>query len=177
MGVSMLSDAIRQQLAQLHNSSFGWAMVCCGRDPDLAAEVLQQAYCRILTDASSFAGKSEFSTWVFGVIRHVAHEEIRRRKRQRRHFHSIDSAVAQAHAPRGDHAEIEQRELAEQLGLALEKLSARQREMLHLTFYEGMTIEQAANVLEIAVGSARQHYHRGKVALHRILAVNRESKL
>ena len=32
--------AIKERLAQLHNSAFGWVMVCCGRDPNLAAEVL-----------------------------------------------------------------------------------------------------------------------------------------
>ncbi len=171
------SVAIKEQLAQLHNSAFGWAMVCCGRDPDLAAEVLQQAYCRILTRDCSFAGKSEFSTWVFGVIRHVAHEEIRRRKRQRQHYQSIDSAATAAHATQGDYADLEQRESAAELALALAKLSDRQRQMLHLTFYEGMTVDQAAKVLQITVGSARQHYHRGKAALHRILATKWESQL
>jgi len=170
----MESVAIREQLAELHRSAFGWAMVCCGRDRELAADVLQQAYYRILSGNASFAGKSEFSTWVFGVIRHVAHEELRRRQRQRSHFRSIDSASTQVNADRGDPADLEQRELAEQLGSAMEKLSHRQREMLHLTFYEGMTVEQAASVLEISAGSARQHYQRGKDALRRILAANRE---
>ena len=49
---------------------------------------------------AKFAGKSAFSTWVFdvgfrrgastwvfGVIRHVAYEEARRRQRDRRRFH------------------------------------------------------------------------------------------
>ncbi len=69
---------------------------------------------------------------------------------------------------------IEQSELALQLNAALERLSDRQREVLHLTFYENMTVEQAANVLEISIGSARQHYQRGKASLRRILASNRE---
>lgn len=81
---SMESGEIRKQLAQLHKSAFGWAMVCCGRDRDLAAEVLQQAYCRILTGDASFAGKSNFSTWVFGVIRNVALEEFRHQQRRHR---------------------------------------------------------------------------------------------
>jgi RNA polymerase sigma-70 factor (ECF subfamily) len=165
-------DAIREELAELHNSAFGWAMVCCGRDQDIAAEVLQQAYCRILGGDASFAGKSEFSTWVFGVIRNVAREEIRRCQRRQQRFQTID--LAQTKARDANHAGIEERELAEQLAAAQARLSGRQREVLHLTFYEDMTIEQAARVLEITVGSARKHYQRGKAALRRILATNRE---
>jgi RNA polymerase sigma-70 factor (ECF subfamily) len=175
MAGSMESDESRKELAQLHKSAFGWAMVCCGRNRDLAAEVLHQAYCRILAGDASFAGNSKFSTWVFGVIRHVAHEEIRRRQRQRRLFQPNTPIAAQACAVvDSEHATIEQCELAEQLCSALEELSDRQREVLHLTFYENMTIEQAANILDITVGSARQHYQRGKAALRRILATRRE---
>jgi RNA polymerase sigma factor (sigma-70 family) len=171
----MESDELGKELAQLHKSAFGWAMVCCGRNRDLAAEVLQQAYCRILTGDASFAGKSKFSTWVFGVIRHVALEEFRHQQRQRRLIQSNAQIADQASAVvDSDHVTIEHRELAEQLSSALEKLSGRQREVLHLTFYENMTLEQAANIMNITVGSARQHYQRGKASLHRILTARRE---
>jgi len=177
MAASMKSDDFRQELIQLHKSAFGWAMLCCGRDRDLAAEVLQEAYCRILMGAASFAEKSNFSTWVFGVIRHVAHEELRQQQRRRRLVQPNAQIASQAcSAVDSKHVPIEQLELADQLGWALEQLSDRQREVLHLTFYENMTIEQAANTLDITVGSSRQHYQRGKASLRRILAKNWECK-
>ena len=169
----MEADEIRNKLAQLHKSAFGWAMVCCGRNRDLAEEVLQQAYCRILAGNALFAEKSKFSTWVFGVIRHVAFEECRRQQRCNRqnNLQIADQQVAIVHS---EYVSLEHQELAEQLRSALEKLSDRQREVLHLTFYENLTLEQAAEILEITVGAARQHYHRGKTSLQRILAKRRE---
>jgi RNA polymerase sigma factor (sigma-70 family) len=139
--------------------------------------VLQGAYCRILAGDASFAGKSEFSTWVFGVIRHVALEEFRKEQRQRKLFHrNAQIADRDRVATTTDPVSMEQRERAEQLGSALETLSNRQREVLHLTFYDNMTIEQAAKILGISIGSARQHYHRGKESLRHILSTNRERK-
>jgi RNA polymerase sigma-70 factor (ECF subfamily) len=53
---------------------------------------------------------------------------------------------------------------------ALARLSARQREVLHLVFYQEMTIEEAAQVLHIPLGTARTHFQRGKRRLRQILA-------
>src|SRR6266496_2125482 len=52
---------------------------------------------------------------------------------------------------------------------SLANLPLRQREALHLVFYEELSLREAAEVMGISIGSARQHYERGKKHLRESL--------
>jgi RNA polymerase sigma-70 factor (ECF subfamily) len=52
---------------------------------------------------------------------------------------------------------------------AMKSLPRRQREALHLVFYQDLSLSEAAEVMGISIGSARQHYDRGKKRLREFL--------
>ena len=158
---------LERELGQLHSESWGWALACCGRDRELAEEVLQTAYLRILSGHATFNGDSSFRTWVFGVIRWTARTELRRLLvwiRRRAEPATVTEIVDTA-----DGADVvaERSERRQELIRALESLSRRQREVLQLVFYHDMTIEEAARAMKVSLGSARTHYERGKKTLAR----------
>ncbi len=160
-----MEQELERELGQLHSESWGWALACCGRDRDLAEEVLQSAYLRVITRRAAFNGASSFKTWVFGVIRWTARTEMRRRSFWIRRHTDSDGAIEIADTARGADMIAEQSEEREALIGALESLSRRQREVLQLVFYHDMTIEEAAQVMKVSLGSARTHYERGKKSL------------
>ena len=162
-------SALESNLESLHAESWGWALSCCARDPDLAEDVLQTAYLRIVSRRARFGGKSSFKTWVFGVIRMVARSEKRRAWLWSSRHRRSDAALDVPDSARRADADVEDAERAELLVRALARLSDRQRDVLQLVFYHDLTIEDAARIMGVSVGSARTHYDRGKKALARLL--------
>ena len=163
-------SALESDLESLHAESWGWALSCCARDRDLAQDVLQTAYLRIVSGRARFGGKSSFKTWVFGVIRMIARSEKRRAWLWSSRHRRSDAGLDVPDSARRADADVEDAERAESLTRALARLSDRQREVLQLAFYHDLTIEDAARVMKLSVGSARTHYDRGKKALARLLA-------
>ena len=161
----MKQAELRSQLEQHHPAAYGWALHCCGRNADEAEDVLQTAYLKILDGKARFNDNSSFRTWLFGVIRNTARDQ--RRSWWRRFFRDHEwSADRQSNDSQIDPA-AESR--TAELRNAMTELSERQREVLHLTFYQELTVEQAARVMGVSIGSARTHCERGKARLRHLL--------
>jgi RNA polymerase sigma-70 factor (ECF subfamily) len=156
------------ELLRHNQAAFGWALACCRWDPAIAEDVLQTAYLKVLDGRARYGGQSEFRAFLFGVIRRTAMEE--RRRRAIRSALTLGLSTIQHANPSNNGLEpIVRDETSRQLLGALQKLPPRQREVLHLVFYQDLTIALAAEVLGISLGSARVHYERGKKQLRQLL--------
>lgn len=161
---------LAEELERLHADSFGWALALCGGDRAEAEDVLQSAYLRVLSGGARFDGRSSVKTWLFGVVRRL-HSERRRSVALRLLARLRWLAPGREADPASGPAEgVFRAERVASTRRALARLSARQRDTLHLVFYQELTIEGAAGVLGISPGSARTHYERGKARLRELLA-------
>jgi RNA polymerase sigma-70 factor (ECF subfamily) len=162
--------AVREaDLAALHASSFGWALACCRFDREDAEEVLQTSYLKILDGRARFDGRSSLRTFVFGVVRRTASAHRRLRFGRLLSLGRWSASRAEPPASSTPETVTVQAEDERRLRALLLRLSPRQREVLHLVFYQEMTVEEASEVQRISVGAARTHYERGKAALRRML--------
>jgi len=176
---------LKRELERAHADSFGWAMACCRRDRDDAEEVLQTVYLTVLDGRARYDGRSSFRTWLFGVIRLTAASERRKAwlrglllereggKREGGSGKGEAGILAPDSFPAPD-AQVELESRRQSLGHSLAQLAARQREVLQLVFYHDLTVEEAATVMGVSVGSARTHYARGKARLAVLLGNSRE---
>ena len=167
-GATLDPVQLRSQLERLHPECFGWALTCCRGDRDSAAEVLQTVYVDVLDGRARSNGDAPFRAWLFGVIRIAAAAHRRatwlRVLRLERGAHRLDRDP-----PMAADAEVERASREARLRTLLGRLSARQQEVLQLVFYHDFTVEGAAGVMRVSVGTARTHYARGKARLGELL--------
>lgn len=158
-------DALEDRLEDLHERSLGWARACCRWQEEEAEDVLHAVYLKVLEGRAVYGGRSQFSTWLFGVIRRTAQEQSRKRSTRRwlllEHF-----SGASAQVPAWEGISIE----STRLRRALAGLPGRQREVLHLVFYCDLSIREASEAMGVRLGTARVHYERGKKRLREALA-------
>lgn len=161
-GVALEPAQLRARLEAHHRDGYAWALSLCAYDRVEAENVLQSAYVKILDGRAVFGGRSSFRTWLFGVIRVTSAQERRRSWFLRRRL-VYDEAAMEGVACENDPTEpIYRNEMRRHVERALATLPRRQREVLALVFEHELTLEQAAEVMDVSPGSVRQHYDRAK---------------
>lgn len=166
----MDQEDVRALIVSHHSDSFGWALHCARFDRSEAEETLQIAYLKVLDGRARFEGRASFRTWLFGVIRRTAGERRRwqaaRRLLIERWSATESGSVVQGQDPL---SQLIQDDEARTLAGTLARLPQRQRDVLHLVFYQSMSIAEAADVLGLRLGTARTHYERGKARMRVLL--------
>lgn len=169
----MTRAELEEALGSVLAASRGWALALTRWNAAEADDVLQASVLKVLDGRARWQARSSFRTFVFGVIRQTARE--RRRRALVRELILLRPAARDEATPRARASELSPdarldatRESA-RLVAALAQLPARQREILHLVFYGELTIEEAARVAGVSLGTARTHYARGKQRLRELL--------
>jgi RNA polymerase sigma-70 factor, ECF subfamily len=154
---------MRTMLERNHEAAYGWALHCSRGDREEAADLLHTVYVQLLEKPEGFQQRSTFKTWLFAVIRKNALKRRGRLWAMRARLRDLVLGPRQASS---QEKRVFDGELRRAIQRLLERISERQREVLRLVFYHDLTVEQAAEVMGVSVGSARTHYQRGKQSLY-----------
>jgi RNA polymerase sigma factor (sigma-70 family) len=132
-------------------------------DPYLAADLTADVFLAAIDSAHTYRpARGEPMGWLYGLARNVVAAEHRRRARERRAASRIPVAAELVDAD--DLARLNERIDAEadarRLYLAIDRLSAGDRAVLELVALEGLTVREAARVLDIRPVTARVRLHR-----------------
>jgi RNA polymerase sigma factor (sigma-70 family) len=123
------------------------------RDRGAAEEVVAATFERAYRRRSSYdARRGSRRQWLFGIARHAALDELRRRRRV-----AALAAEPEAGDPRIDEADPLRRAAVR---AALANLDARDRELVALKFFAGLDNAEIAGVLGISPSNAGTRLHR-----------------
>ncbi len=131
------------------------------RDPDEAADALQEALISAYRAAGSFRGESAVTTWLHRIVVNACLDRIRRRQAR--------PTVALPDAGPGEPAEprdrMAERETAMTIEAALRQLPVEQRLAITLVDIEGYPVAEAAAMLAVAEGTVKSRCARGRARL------------
>ncbi|MBI5154912.1 sigma-70 family RNA polymerase sigma factor [Candidatus Poribacteria bacterium] len=142
---------------------------------ELAQEVLISAFRHI----AKFRGDSRFRTWLYRITANLAKNRYVVENREKKRFRSLDQPWGENEddkppewAAGGVDARTaaSDREVAAVLVERLELLEPEWREVVVLRFFEEMSYEEIAQVLDVPVGTVKSRINRARKALRDIMA-------
>lgn len=136
-------------------------------DPHEAADILNEVMLEVWNGARRFEGRSRVSTWVLGIARYKILDRLRARRPATTNLDSMaDIEDTAAPDPVASSAAAEQ---AEWIRRCLQTLSDQHREVVHLTFYQGLSYPEIALIAGCPEGTVKTRMYHARKALQRCL--------
>ena len=156
----------RRAMAALYSAHCGRVYSVVRRmvgDDHLAEDVSQDAWVRAFEKLHLFRGESSFGTWMHRLAVNAALNRLRRRNKRP----DVEKAAAVTPVqPAADERILNQR----LLGQALDQLSDGYRQVLVMHDVEGLTHEEIAQRMGIAVGTSKSQLHKARARMRNLLA-------
>jgi RNA polymerase sigma-70 factor, ECF subfamily len=157
-------DALRKVYAAYGQRMYTYALRLT-RDPSLAEEAVQESLVVFWKCAGNFRGQSRLITWLLGIVHHKSINLLRQRSDL-----SLDEPsepVVSGEEPPACQAEAHDRQRLIREGL--DRLALPQRSVLELVFYNHLSLEETAQVLECPVGTIKSRLFSAKNALKGVM--------
>jgi RNA polymerase sigma-70 factor (ECF subfamily) len=131
---------------------------------ELAEDLFQETWIRVLERGHQYDGRHEFSTWLYAVARNLTIDYLRKKNPV-----SLDGLMEdEQHAPLepADNRPmawevVERHEQAERIGAALVSIPTEYRETVVLRFQEGLALDEIARVTGAPLGTVKSRLYRG----------------
>jgi RNA polymerase sigma factor (sigma-70 family) len=144
-------------------------------EPYLVADLAADVFLAAIDSAPTYRPNQGAPVgWLFGIARNVLAAERRRSARERRAVARIPAAaeLVEADDLARLHARIDAEADSRRLYGAMKRLGDGERAVLELVALEGLSVREAANVLDVSPVTARVRLHRARGRLQAELAAD-----
>ena len=124
---------------------------------DLADDLAQETWLRVLARGSQFDRRARFETWLFSIARNLSVDALRRRKRQ----DTAEPAAIPAPVGISPFLAAARGEESQRLAAALARLEPDYREALLLRFQEDLPLREIAEIVGAPLSTVSSRIHRG----------------
>lgn len=150
---------VRERLPAILPRMRRMARVLAG-DPADADDLVQIALERALARAVQWRQDQPLDTWVFAILRNAWRDELRARARWLRVV-ADDPQAVETIAAAGAESQLDALAVSE----AVARLPLEQREVVALVMVEGLAYREAAEMLDVPIGTVTSRLSRARDAL------------
>ena len=131
-----------------------------------ADDLIQQTFIRCVEGRERFEGRSSFRTFILGIARYVLYEYLRQKARSE----VIDFGVTSVQAIDPSPSQLIAGDQAKQaVAIALRGIPIDQQLAIELYYWENLSVEELAQILDIPTGTVKSRLYYARRALHRVL--------
>jgi RNA polymerase sigma-70 factor (ECF subfamily) len=149
------------------------------RNRELAEDLSQETFVKVLNAIQSYRPEFKFSSWVFKIANNAAIDHIRKRELDTLSLEGsphadtpeLIEATALQISERAESQleEVENRELGGTIERAIERLRPEYRACILLRHVEGRTYDEIAEILNLPLGTVKTYIHRARNELRILL--------
>ncbi|MBB5208647.1 sigma-70 family RNA polymerase sigma factor [Chiayiivirga flava] len=167
-----LSELYERTSSQVYTTAFNML-----RDPNDAEEVVGDVYQQVWEKVESYdPARGRVIAWLLTQAWTRAIDRQRRERRHSRVLHLDSTDMASVPDDTLSSARlIDALDAESAVGKAFDRLSAAQREMVALAFYEDLSHPEIAERTGMAIGTVKSHIRRGLAALRKALGGGRSN--
>jgi RNA polymerase sigma-70 factor (ECF subfamily) len=119
-----------------------------------AEDLTQQTFLKVWSSFDSFAGHSKFSTWLYRIAHNTFIDWQRKNVSDRKVHADKWWQVCEDKNP-GPFSNLADRQMAQHLYETVDHLDEDKKHVVHLHYYQGLSIRQTAKVLGIATSTVK----------------------
>jgi RNA polymerase sigma-70 factor (ECF subfamily) len=163
-GLRLREPALLDHLIEQYQHRLLRYLVYLTGNGDLAQDLFQETWIRVLERGHQFDGQRPFSTWLYAIARNLTIDTFRKKR-----MLSLDGLMEDE-----DHAPLEpvdpgplpwqhlaQHEQTDQINAALLRIPAQYREAVVLRFKDELSLEEIAGVTRSPIGTVKSRLYRG----------------
>lgn len=158
-------NALRELYAAYGQRLYAYALRLTN-DPAAAEDVVQETLVTAWRSAGKFRGEGRPIAWLLGIVHHSALKSMRHASQP------LDESEPASNASPEEQAQAE--EMRRWVRMGLQDLSTEHRAVLELVFYQGLTLQEVAEVCHCPLGTVKSRLSYARRHLRGVLGRNEE---
>lgn len=167
--------AVSELIHRYERPLYGYLVRYTG-DPGKAEELFQTTFQRVIEHCDQFISGRKFRPWLYSIATHLAVDVGRRSAKHRSpappegfvdtdaHYNSAFDLLPNREPGPPDRLEADERRRI--VRAAIEKLPDDLRRVIILAYYQGLTLREVAEALDLPLGTVKSRLHKALLALH-----------